>query len=73
MIPPSTKELIEIGNSKYAVVVAVAKRARDLSEQKKNDENYRLSSMVSTAMDELLDGTIKVVMDGKGQSACKED
>ena len=35
MIPPSTKELIDIGSSKYAVVVAVAKRARDLSENKK--------------------------------------
>ena len=38
MLPPSTKDIMDISNSKYAVVVAVAKRARVLSEQKKNDE-----------------------------------
>lgn len=71
MIPPSTKELIDIGSSKYAVVVAVAKRARDLSENKKNDEDYRLSSMVSTAMDEVLDGKVNILLNGK--KAAKED
>jgi DNA-directed RNA polymerase subunit omega len=37
MIPPSTRELIKIADSKYAVVVAVAKRARSLSEKKKDE------------------------------------
>lgn len=60
MIPPSTKDLIKIGNSKYAVVVAVAKRARELSEDKKNDENYRLSTMVTDALDDVLSGKIKI-------------
>jgi DNA-directed RNA polymerase subunit omega len=59
--PPSTKDLIKIGNSKYAVVVAVAKRARELSEDKKNDENYRLSSMVTDALDEVING--KIIID----------
>ena len=44
----TTKDIIEIGNSKYAVVVAVAKRARALSELK--EEDYRLSSMVTDAL-----------------------
>ncbi|NLB51584.1 MAG: DNA-directed RNA polymerase subunit omega [Syntrophomonadaceae bacterium] len=61
MNPPSTKDLIKIGNSKYAVVVAVAKRARELSEDKKNDENYRLSSMVTDALDEVING--KIIID----------
>lgn len=60
MIPPSTKDLIKIGNSKYAVVVAVAKRARELSEDKKDDENYRLSTMVTDALDDVLNGKIKI-------------
>ncbi|HHW61480.1 MAG TPA: DNA-directed RNA polymerase subunit omega [Syntrophomonadaceae bacterium] len=72
MIPPSTKELIDIGGSKYAVVVAVAKRARKLSENKKNDEDYRLSSMVSMAMEELLDGKVVILMNGE-KVAKKED
>ena len=61
MNPTSTKDLIKIGNSKYAVVVAVAKRARELSEDKKNDENYRLSSMVTDALDEVING--KIIID----------
>lgn len=61
MIPPSTKDIIDHGDSKYAVVIAVAKRARDLSEDKKEDENYRLPSMVSEALNEVLTGKIKVI------------
>ncbi|HZK43590.1 MAG TPA: DNA-directed RNA polymerase subunit omega [Syntrophomonadaceae bacterium] len=60
MIPPSTKDLMKIADSKYAVVVAVAKRARQLSEDQKDDEDYRLSNMVTKALDEVLDGTIVV-------------
>ncbi|MDI9466733.1 MAG: DNA-directed RNA polymerase subunit omega [Bacillota bacterium] len=51
---------MDIGDSKYAVVVAVARRARALSESKKNDEDYRLSSMVTEALDEIIAGTIKI-------------
>ncbi|NLT21323.1 MAG: DNA-directed RNA polymerase subunit omega [Syntrophomonadaceae bacterium] len=60
MNTPSTKDIIEIGNSKYAVVVAVAKRARALSELKKEEEDYRLSSMVTDALEEMLNGKIIV-------------
>ncbi len=60
MIPPSTKDIINIGKSKYAVVIAVAKRARELSEDKKEDENYRLSTMVTEALDDVLTGKIKI-------------
>jgi len=54
LIPPSTKDLIRIGQSKYAVVVAASQRARALSEKRRNDENYRLSSMVTEALDEII-------------------
>jgi len=61
LITPSTKELMDISQSKYAVVVAVAKEARKLSEDKKNDENYRLSSMVTEALEEILSSKITIV------------
>lgn len=60
MVPPSLKDLMEISDSKYAIVVAVAKRARSLSEGKRKDEDWRLSSMVTTALDELHQGKIKI-------------
>lgn len=59
MIPPSTRELIKIADSKYAVVVAVAKRARSLSEKKK-DEDYRLSTMVTEALEDIIGGKVKI-------------
>jgi DNA-directed RNA polymerase subunit omega len=61
MIPPSTRDLINIGQSKYAVVVAAAQRARMLSEKKKNDENYRLSSMVTEALDDIIAGKVLII------------
>ncbi len=59
MIPPSTRDLINIADSKYAVVVAVAKRARSLSEKKK-DEDYRLSTMVTEALEDIMGGRVKI-------------
>lgn len=58
MIPPSTKDLIGVSNSKYAVVVAVARRARQLSEKKRNDENYRLSAIVTLALEDVIRGKV---------------
>lgn len=62
MVPPSLNKLMEISDSKYAIVVAVAKRARSLSEGKRKEEDWRLSSMVTTALDELRDGKLKIVL-----------
>jgi len=54
LIPPSTKDLMQLTDSKYAIVVAVAKRARKLSEEHKDEESYRLSSMVTQALDDII-------------------
>jgi DNA-directed RNA polymerase subunit omega len=69
LIPPSTRDLMEVADSKYAVVVAVARRARMLSEEIKNDENYRLSTVVSTALEEIMDGKVKIVDDDRDSKA----
>ncbi|PKM77752.1 MAG: DNA-directed RNA polymerase subunit omega [Firmicutes bacterium HGW-Firmicutes-15] len=61
MIPPSTKDLINIGQSKYAVVVAAAQRARSLSEKRRNDENYRLSSMVTEALEDIIHSRVIII------------
>lgn len=60
LIPPSSRELIDIAESKYAMVVAVSKRARVLSEKKKDDENYRLSSMVTEALNDITSYKVKI-------------
>ena len=60
MRPPSINKLMKVSDSKYAIVVAVAKRARALSELHKKDENWRLSSMVSLALDEVSEGKVRI-------------
>ncbi|MBO8158523.1 DNA-directed RNA polymerase subunit omega [Thermosyntropha sp.] len=68
MLPPSTRDILKIAGSKYAVVVAVAKRARILSEEAKNDENYRLSSIVTRALDEVVNGEIVISFEGEREN-----
>lgn len=72
MIPPSTRDLINIGQSKYAVVVAAAQRARFLSEKKRNDENYRLSSMVTEALEDIIHSKV-IINNNQGDEPHKED
>lgn len=72
MIPPSTRDLINIGQSKYAVVVAAAQRARVLSEKKRNDENYRLSSMVTEALEDIIHSKV-IINNNQGNEPHKED
>jgi DNA-directed RNA polymerase subunit omega len=71
IIPPSTKDLINISQSKYAVVVAVAQRARFLSEKRKNDEDYRLSGMVTEALEDILSSKI-IICNKKRDMPCRE-
>jgi DNA-directed RNA polymerase subunit omega len=60
LVPTSNKDLAQSHESKYAIVVAVAKQARTLSEANKNSEHYRLSSMVSKALSQLVQGELEV-------------
>lgn len=69
-MPPSTRDIMDIVNSKYAVVVAIAKQARVLSEKNKGNENYRLSSMVSEALDELIKGDLKIYHSKDSKEVC---
>ena len=58
MLQPSIGNLVEKAGSRYALVIAAAKRARDLSEQ----EEIRNSSnkTVSMAVNEIADGSIVI-------------
>ena len=59
MLQPAIGTLMEKAGSRYALVIAVAKRARDLSEQ----EDIRTSAAkpVSMAVKEIADGAIEVI------------
>ena len=58
MLQPAIGNLVEKAGSRYALVIAVAKRARELSEE----EDIRNSSKkpVSMAVQEIADGNIVI-------------
>ena len=58
MVPPSTRDIIEMAGSKYGVVVAASQKTRTITEQGK--EEYRLSRIVSELLDELLAGDLSI-------------
>jgi len=60
LVPPSINKLMKVSDSKYSIVVAVARRARALSEQHKKDENWRLSAMVTQALQEVTEGKVAI-------------
>lgn len=56
MFNPDLKELLKGCNSRYSLVVGVAKRAREIRDDAIEHEEPINVKTVSTAMDEILDG-----------------
>ncbi len=61
MINVDLKDLLKDGISRYSLVVGVAKRSRDLSDEAKENGEILVEKPVSLAVEDLLDGyyTIK--------------
>lgn len=56
MFNPDLKELLKNTNSRYSLVVATAKRARQIQDEYIEKEETLDEKVVSLAIDELLDG-----------------
>ncbi len=76
MIHPSYIELMKVVNedvaigeepvvnSRYSIVLATAKRAREIIESEKNmEETQRRTKPLSVAVDELYRGDVKIISD----------
>lgn len=61
MINVDLKDLLKGGISRYSLVVGVAKRSRDLSDEAKENGDILVEKPVTLAVEDLLDGyyTIK--------------
>jgi len=56
MMPPSTREVMNSVGSKYAVVVGISRKAREMSAKKELEEKEgRLADMVNHTLEELID------------------
>ena len=68
MLRPTDFEKLKGNKSRYAVVMGVAKRAREIAEQAEQDGIILIEKPVSLAVNDLTEGDYKIMMpesDGK--------
>ena len=59
------EKILDNGESRYSLVIASAKRARDIAERAEEDGDILIEKPVSLAIDELMDGKYKLVESDK--------
>lgn len=75
MLRPTDIESLKGDKSRYAIVVGVAKRARDIAEQAEQDGEILLEKPVSIAINDLTNGDYKILMSdrtGEDEAVCGE-
>ncbi len=60
MLNPSIGKLISRKESRYAIVMAVAKRAREIAEQNEESEIQTIEKPVDIALDEIAGGKYSI-------------
>lgn len=61
MLKPSTKDILKSGESYYSLVVAVAKRARQIAQQAEESGEILIEKPVQLAVEEFGRGEYKLV------------
>ncbi len=61
MVKPTVGELLEKVENRYSLVIATAKRARQLAQGQEPLTNKKEESYVTLAADEIAEGKVKVV------------
>ena len=62
MLKPSDIENLKGNNSRYAVVLGVAKRARDIAQNAEDNDVILIEKPVSLAITDLTEGDYKMVV-----------
>lgn len=61
MLNPNLSKVLQNGESRYSLVIATARRAREISEIAEVNREILLDKPVSIAINELIDGKYKIV------------
>ena len=61
MLKYDTRALLKDGQSYYSLVVAIARRAREIAEEAERDKVIITEKPVQLAIDELVEGKIQIV------------
>lgn len=63
MLNPTDIEVLKGNNSRYAVVIGVAKRARDIAEIAEENKEILIEKTVSLAINDIKSGEYKLVIE----------
>ena len=73
MLYPSIMDLMEKAGNRYSLVIAASKRARDILENAKEEENnIDGARSITKAVEEIAEGTVLVVNETKEQEEERE-
>ncbi len=73
MLRPTDIEKLKGDKSRYAVVIGVAKRARDIADRAEQDGVILIEKTVSMAINDLAGGDYKIMMsEGNDESVAEE-
>lgn len=61
MLKPSVTDLMKVYNNRYSLVIAIAKRARQIASKAELDGEILEEKPISLAIDELLKGNYRIV------------
>ena len=65
MLKPSVNELAKNGESIYSVVIATAKRAREITQDAEENGTFLSEKAVTTAINDISSGRVKIVNDAE--------
>lgn len=65
---PSIDKLLQVVDSKFKLAYIAAKRAKDIQGFEEDFENYKCSKPVGIALEEIIEGKIKVEFEDKVES-----
>ena len=58
---PTVKELLEHAENRYALVIAASRRAREIAKENENTGSKDLTSPVTIAANEIVEGKVYIV------------
>ena len=73
MLRPTDIESLKGDKSRYAVVIGVAKRARDIADKAEEEGTILLEKTVSMAINDLSSGDYKILMSEEGEEIPAEE
>ena len=72
MLNPTDIEVLKGNNSRYAVVIGVAKRARDIAEAAEENKEILIEKTVSLAINDLKSGEYKMIVEEADEAGEQE-